>query len=80
MEKVEKVLKVLLWLCFCIIIFCLIKLIMLCSEEHTYVIKTPTSEYTVDGYHRIQGSSCVSFYVKGQYKIISGDFEITEIK
>jgi hypothetical protein len=58
----------------------ILSLVMICSEEHTYVIKTPTSEYTVDGYHKIQNSSCVSFYVKGQYKVISGDFEITQIK
>ena len=76
----EKVFKALLWLLLGIAILGLVKVIMICSEEHTYVIKTPTSEYTVDDYHKIQNSSCVSFYVKGQYKVISGNFEITQIK
>ena len=76
----EKVFKVLLWLLLGIGILGLVKIIMICSEEHTYVIKTPTAEYTVDGYNRINGSSCISFHVNGQYKLVSGNFEITQIK
>lgn len=76
----EKLFKALLWLLLGIAIFILVKVIMHCSEEHIYVIKTPTNEYTVDEYYRIQGSSCISFHVNGEYKLVSGNFEITQIK
>jgi hypothetical protein len=74
------IMKSLLIISFAILVFCIIKLILVSTEPHTYVIKTPTNEYTVDDYDRIHNSSCISFYVNGKYKLVSGNFEITEIK